>query len=300
LQNIKTGKEWKNFEVQQYPGDNSRFYREVFNTRYPIIDKNTPISSIGSCFAVEIANHLSKNGYNYPLMQDEMTQERKSSADWGAVYNVPCMKQIYQYSFESFNPIVRWWEKGNYVIDPFRRDIAYDKNRKEKFFKRHAQNSYKILNNVEVMIFTLGMSEVWRDKRDKSTFWRVVPKRLYDKNIHEFHIMTVDEIIDDLYEIKRIINTYNPKCKMILTVSPVPFFATFRQDTDVISANFNSKATLKVAVDQFIRNTKNTYYFPSYEYTLFNHINPYKKDNRHVSPKVVNNIMKLFERIFVK
>lgn len=302
MKNIKTGKEWRKFDVQNYPGNIREYYENKIEKKHNIMGKNTKIASMGSCFAVNIADYLWKKGYNYPMMQDEMTQNRGAPADWGAVYNIPCMKQIYKYSFEEFNPITRWWDKGKYLLDPFRRDIAYFKGQENKKFQTHKENSHKVLQDIDVMVLTLGLAEVWRDKRDKATFWRVVPVEHYSPQIHEFHIMTVEECVNDLNEIKRIINNYNPNCKLILTVSPVPFFATFRKDIDPVSANFNSKSILRVAVDQFVSSAENTYYFPAFEYIRLGFESPYKKGghDRHISDSVINKTMQLFEKFYVK
>lgn len=306
IKNYKTGRDWHKFDVQRFPGriDKIREYYDNYNNKIPLINKKTNIGSMGSCFASSVAEFFKDNGYNYITMEDKMSQQRLSPADWGAVYNPPCIRQIFQYSFEDFNPVVRWWpmaQQENWVIEPFRRDISYHDRDKDKHFENHRKNSQKVLKKAEVMILTLGIAEIWRDKRDKSTFWRVVPTHLYDPKIHEFHIMTVDEVLKELNTVKEIVNKYNPDCKLIITISPVPFFATFRKDIDPISANANSKSILRTAADIFVRNHENVYYFPAYEYIIYANENPWRHpDGRHVRPGVVNRAMRLFHRMFIK
>lgn len=299
---ILTGKDWQKFPTKIYPKKNIRDYLKESNPNYNIINKKTKISSMGSCFAGNIADYLIKNKYNYLIKEEETIKRKnqKSSADWGAVYNIPCIRQIIQYSYEDFNPIERWWKDKkdpNIVIDPFRRDIGYRYDEKEKLFGIHRNKSRNALSESDVLILTIGMTEIWRHKDDKSTFWRVVPMHLYNDKNHEFYIMNTEDCINELSKIKGFIDKYNSKCKLILTVSPVSFFATFRKDVDAVSANLNSKSTIKSAVDWFVRNNNNVFYFPSYEFVTLGNDNPYK-DGRHVKDSLINEVMNLFEMYF--
>ena len=56
---------------------------------------------------------------------------------------------------------------------------------------------------------------------------------------------------------------HNPECRLLVTVSPVHLWATFRDDLDVISASCNSKSTLRAVADEFASRHDNVYYFPA-------------------------------------
>jgi len=292
----KPSGDYKKFAIQKYPADLSKFY---FNQKsLKLVNKNTKVVSIGSCFAENIARYLKAHKYNY------LVTEKGSgyfSANWGIVFNSASIRQIFEYSFGMFNPKVKWWEreKGK-MQDPYRRDIIYPKGVHEQKRQAHYKASRKAIENAEVIIITLGLVEVWRDKRDEATFWRVPPMHLYSPDIYEFFVMTTNDVTLDLMKIKAIIDKFNPKCKLIVTVSPVPFQATYREDCDVVTANVYSKAVSSVAANKFVKNFSgnNVYYFPSFEFVRYGFGNPYIADGRHIKKPVINTMMKFFEKIF--
>lgn len=291
-------KDYKKFPVQYYPKNIKNYYFNEAN-RVPLLNKKTKIVSMGSCFALHIASYLKKNKYNY--LVGEKYFRYLTSADWDMVFNTSCMKQIFQYSFESFSPLIRWWDRGDVMDDPFRRQISYPKGSHEIELKKHINASHKVLLEAEIIVLTLGLVEVWRDKRDKATFWRTPPIHLLDENIHEFHVMNEEECFNDLQEIHNLLNKYNPKSKIILTVSPVPLRATFRTDIDPVSANVYSKSVLRCAAERFTSIHDNVYYFPSFEFVVFGFGNPYQeRDNMHVKQDVIDTMMKYFERRYAK
>lgn len=74
--------------------------------------------------------------------------------------------------------------------------------------------------------------------------------------------------------------------------------ATFRP-VSRITASSVSKATLRVAVDQLMRDCgddANLYYFPSYEIVKEFFVDAYKEDNRHPKDEIVIAITQAFER----
>lgn len=285
--------DYKKFIIERYPSNIKKHFLEK-KKRKKFITKDTKIVSIGSCFAENIANYLRSKGYNYLITEEGANS---FSADWGIVFNSTSIRQIFEYSFGLFKPIVRWWKREGNVQDPFRRNVLYTKGREKKEIKKHIKASHQAISEADVIIITLGLVEVWRDKRDSATYWRVPPMHLYDKNIHEFYVMTKDDVYNDLVKIKKILDKENPKCKLVITVSPVPFQATYRTDVDVVTANVYSKAISTVAAIDFCTQN-NTIYFPSFEFVRYGFDNPYTNDGRHIKKEVINKMMKFFESTF--
>jgi hypothetical protein len=91
---------------------------------------------------------------------------------------------------------------------------------------------------------------------------------------------------------------------MIITVSPVNLWATFRQDADVISASCNSKATLRAVADEFTERHENVYYFPAFEMaTIYQPLSGRTyfsdgRDNFHINKATVKFIMQHFFKFF--
>lgn len=290
--------DYKRFRHREFPADVSSTVFSEQNDTPPLIDRDTPIASIGSCFARNVAQYLMENGYNYLVTEEPFQQ---ASAHWDQVFNTACMRQIFEYTFtETWKPTVRWWPKEEHVQDPYRRDILYDRATCEKDFTRHRAASRRALGNAEVIICTLGLIETWRDKRDHMTYYRVPSPSVYDPEIHEFYVQVVSDCLHDLKQIHHLLSIYNPEASLIVTVSPVPLFATFRTDTDVVSANALSKSTLRTAAEYFTHQYENAFYFPSYEYVQHGISQPWEDDNRHVTDDAISQVMHLFEQLFVR
>ena len=289
--------DFKKFKHQPYPSEiDLSFFKENKNGLL-LIDKQTKITSIGSCFARNIAIYLISRQYNY-LVTESPFQE--ASAHWDQVFNTACMRQIFEYTFDdNWHPIVRWWPKGEMVQDPFRRNIVYKKEACEQDFACHRRKSYEALTKAEIIILTLGLIETWRDRRDKMTYYRVPSPKIYDPNIHEFYVQNIQDCQRDLNKIHRLLKQHNPKAKIIVTVSPVPLFATFRMDVNAVTANSLSKSTLRVAAEYFSQHHENVCYFPSFEIVTQGIPNPYEKDNRHVTEDTINRVMEVFEFQFM-
>jgi len=80
-------------------------------------------------------------------------------------------------------------------------------------------------------------------------FWRGVPKDVYDEKRHVFRLTTVDENADNLTRLVEVVRQVNPTAPIILTLSPVPLLATFRE-ISCLTADCVSKSVLRVALDQ--------------------------------------------------
>jgi hypothetical protein len=289
--------DFKKFKHQPYPSGIDLSFFKVNKNGIPLIDKRTKITSIGSCFARNIAVYLISRQYNY-LVTENPFQE--ASAHWDQVFNTACMRQIFEYTLnDNWRPQVRWWPKGEMVQDPFRRNIIYNKETCDQDFACHRRKSYEALTEAEIIILTLGLIETWRDRRDKMTYYRVPSPKVYDPNIHEFYVQNIQDCQSDLDKIHRLLKQHNPKANIIVTVSPVPLFATFRMDVDAVTANSLSKSTLRVVAEYFSQRHENVYYFPSYEIVTQGIASPYEKDNRHVTEDTINKVMEVFESRFI-
>jgi hypothetical protein len=119
-----------------------------------------------------------------------------------------------------------------------------------------------------VLILTLGLTEIWQDRADGSVI--CLPAGPYvneggDMRRYEFRVSRYAENLANLERIHSIVAEHNPACRIIVTVSPVNLWATFRRDADVISASCNSKSTLRAAADEFVGRHSNVSYFPAFE-----------------------------------
>lgn len=268
--------------------------------RRPIMDKRTPVASMGSCFAANIKGFLRRNGFNY-VQTSSAPGSQIGSAAWGTVYNTFCIRQEFARAHGKFQPLETEWPDGNGgLLDPYRKNVGWKNHKQaEEERWRHAEDARRAMEQARVFILTAGLTEIWFHREDGSVFFQVPPKRAFDKDAHSFEASDIEENAGNLADAIYYLRELNPDCQVILTVSPVPLRATFRP-MNVVSANAQSKATLLAAVHEMIKPEEGIHYFPSYEIVTVLSRNPYKPDNRHVRPRVLESVMDVFVRSFVR
>ena len=269
--------------------------------RNPIMDRKTPVASMGSCFAANIKGFLVRSGFNY-VQTSNAPGPQVASAAWGTVYNTFCIAQEFARANGEFHPAEEEWDLGKGGLwDPYRKGIRW-RDREAAIEERaeHAQTACRAIKEAEVFILTAGITEIWFSKKDGSVFFQVPPPRVFDEGRHGFMASSFEANKQNLHNALRDLRRLNPDCHVILTVSPVPLRATFRE-TNVVTANAQSKAVLLAAVHDVVENSEErVHYFPGYELVTVITRNPYKPDNRHVRPEVLKRVMELFTRSFVR
>ncbi len=253
----------------------------------PLIDKSTQITAFGSCFAANISNWLSERNFRVLNKADDATRAYVVTMGEGMV-NSFVIRQQFEWAWENRVFDQPLWH--GYKAEEF----GYDEEIRLE--------TKRIFDDTDVFILTFGLSEVWYDEPTGNVFWRTIPKEVYDPARHKFRLSTVDENRDNIRAIYDLIRRYRPDAKIIVTLSPVPLIATFR-DVSCITANSVSKATLRVAVDEVVTDVRDEgriFYWPSYELVTDVFRSPYKSDRRHVRPVVLNYIMRLFETAWCK
>ena len=289
-------------DYQVYPrgGNLSQDFFTQPAERYPrLIDKTTPITSIGSCFAVEIRHHLKDAKFNFISTGDN----RAGSVDWGRVYTTKNLLQIFQYSFTEFLPEIRTGHSPKGYFDPYREGPFFaSEEAAGEGFLQHREESRRALTDCKVLIVTPGQNEAWMDQEEGLAWVHKPPPETfaaYGEKRFCVKQFSLAENIEYLAAFLNLLWSNNPDVQVIFTVSPVPSDATF-YDTNVAVRSFENKAILLLAVKEAVKqNADRAYYFPSFEMTILSHNVNLNLDNRHVRPKVVNGIMSSFDQRFV-
>ena len=261
-----------------------RFIMQGWAPAQPFINKSTPITAFGSCFAVYISRFLHKRGYSVFGKHNNL-QSHIIQFGEGMVNSFALLQQ-FEWALEGKAfPENLWFSQDKDVATP---DPAVQAETRE------------IILNTDLFVMTLGLSEIWFDKRTGDALWRAVPASLFDENIHGFRVSSHQENYDNLVKIVTLIRAAKPSAKIIFTVSPVPLMATFRP-ISCLTASSVSKSILRSALDQLMRDHAsdgNLFYFPSFEIVKEFFIDPYQPDNRHPKDEIVDFIMRTFERHF--
>ena len=292
------------------------FYFDIYEDlpyrkTHRFIEKSTPIGSAGSCFALRIAHQLQTWDYNYvieeddypsnlPLDQLSKTNFRMAPARCGTLFNTPSMRQMVERAFGLWEPDKILVKDGDRLIDPFRsiRPNYADESGYLSDFDRHTEAIRRALMKCDVFILTLGLTEAWKFAHS-GDYTSVAPYRI-DPTLIRPHELTVAENLEELERLFSVYRKHNPKIKLIISVSPVPLAKTFSTRNHVVAANSLSKATLRVAAEEFCRNHPGAvFYLPSYEVVTYGTREPWEKDMRHVSAAAVARVMNLFRTMFL-
>ena len=277
------------------------------------IGLDTKVATAGSCFAQHIARHLKKNGFNYfvaeaghPVIDAKTLAENNYgtfSARYGNIYTALQLQQLIQRLEGIFAPReAPWIDEDGTVRDPFRPAIQpgnfVSVTEMEADRDQHLRYVKKMFDELDVFVFTLGLTECWISKEDGAVFPLCpgVEGGVFDDRKYEFHNQTHDEVVENLEYMLRYLSRTNPSARVILTVSPVPLMATAVAGQHVLSATTYSKSVLRVAAQTITERFGNVHYFPSYEIITgsFNRGVYYSEDLRNVTEEGVSHVMRLF------
>ncbi len=284
--------------------DGDRLYPLASPTGNPSfeIGPEDTIFAIGSCFAREVEKALSSAGKRVLSREIELGEVGESLGDSANFYN--------KYSIHSVYNEIKWALERETFPGA---DIVY-KIGAEKYadpqlgmgrldfpletildFRHKYLDGMAQVAHADVVILTLGYVETWYDTKLDLYLNVIPPAQLIraEPERFEFRVLSYQDVMDGLEDLYALLNKHRTKpLKMLITVSPVPLLATFR-DMDVLVANAYSKSVQRAALDQFLLDKQGIDYFPSYEFVTLS--NPEvawtRNDYRHVSPDVVHRIM---------
>lgn len=251
----------------------------------PIIHADSRVLAFGSCFASHFILWLGDHGFNRSVADSPYNMLLRYGF---AFENVPVIAQQFRWAFGQFDASrALWVDRDKTLVQ------ATDENR------RAVRES---LEQADVLILTLGLSEIWYDSVTMEPLWRALPSQHFDEQRHAFRVLDVRETVAALDEVDALVRQFLPRLKVIFTVSPVRLRATFRP-VSAVTANSASKAILRAAVDQFLRErpdrvNETYFYFPSYELVTEVFRDPFLEDNRHVYQSVVDRVLAVFARAY--
>ena len=163
-----------------------------------------------------------------------------------------------------------WRNSEGQIIDPFRPQIQMNGYVSEAELKSdqdiHFAAIRRAVENLSVLVFTLGLTEAWVDVRDHAVF-PLAPGVVggeYIENAFTFKNFSSLEIVEDLQWCIDFIRSKNSSAKFIFTVSPVALNATMENRHVFVSTAY-SKSVLRVAAAEICAVNQYCDYFPSYE-----------------------------------
>ena len=237
-------------------------------------------ATAGSCFAQHISRNLVAANCSWTdsepapvwLTPDEAKQFGYGvfSFRTGNIYTPALLRQWIEMALGLQASTDEVWEQDNRFFDPLRPAIepgGYESA--DECLHARAYTLKRIrdaLANIDVLIFTLGLTEGWRNA-ETGIWYPMCPGTLagtFDAARHHFHNLSHDEIVADIEHAFGHIRTINSGARLILTVSPVPLTATATGDHVLVATTY-SKSVLRAAAGTLAARDSRIDYFPSYE-----------------------------------
>ena len=284
----------------------------VIAPKFKISDEDSVVTA-GSCFAQHISRCLSNKGFNYLVTEQPLVPVSPEvaarfnygtfSARYGNIYTARQLVQLIDRAYGRFCPTDDVWRHGDSCFDPYRPQIQPGGFASETEYyaerERHHRAVREALENCDVFVFTLGLTEAWLNQVDGAVY-PIVPGSAageFCQDQHVFHNFSVAEVADDLNAAIRLIRDVNPDVRVLLTVSPVPLIATAASQHVLISTIY-SKSVLRVAASMVCEADPRTDYFPSYEIITGPHARGryFADDLREVTEEGVEHVMRLVFR----
>lgn len=271
-----------------------------------LIDRDSTVFCIGSCFARNIEEHLIYRGRK---VLSKRLIAPKSEAPWrpnGLVNKFTSMSIFNELHWVTEKPVVdeRLFEETaegwhDLQLAPGIPSVSLERVIERRHYL--TETYFSRLAEASVVILTLGLNEVWLDHKSGCYLNRAPSYASARRDTGRYSLVVTDVVqnLDELERIRSTLKVLNGATKIILTVSPVPMSETF-SGVDVAIANTRSKSVLRVAAEQFAQAYDDVDYFPSYDIvTLSPRIKAYGADCLHVSDAVVGKIMRMFLASYV-
>lgn len=279
------------------------------------IKASDKVVTAGSCFAQHISRYMNKVGLSilnceppHPLLMShdgDVEGHNQFSARYGNIYSSSQCLELIQQALGIIPMVKDFVEESSRWYDLIRPNIqkAGFSSLHEALSDRryHLSQVSKMFHEADIFVFTLGLTEVWKNKSGTHTY-PVCPGTLrgvFDEEKHIFKNLNYLNVHEDLTDIIKILKKINPKIKIILTVSPIPLVAT-KTLQNVLVASSYSKAVLRAVAGDIEQQYDNVAYFPSFE--IINSpasLGQYLSDDlREVTENGVEHVMNCFLNSF--
>lgn len=244
------------------------------DTPVPPVTPRTLVAGIGSCLVREVKDRLLAAGFAFLAEERDRKAARHGSAAWDRLYNLFSVRQVLEYALEDRVPAPRWWRTPltGRIQDPYRRILVHDDlDQAEAEFAGHVRCARQVLTRAEILVLSLDYVEIWEDRETGAVI--CLPSGPYfaeggDLGRYRCRVARAAENLAELEAIHALLARHNPGCRLVLMLSPIQQWATFRPDADIFSASQSAKAILRVAAEEFTARHPDASYFPAYEMAM--------------------------------
>ncbi len=259
-----------------------RHYADLQDMWQPLpLKRSDRVATAGSCFAQHIGNNLARRGAAFmdmepapPVFETEAEAREWGygvfSCRYGNIYTTRQLLQLFDEAHGNRIPAERVWERNGRFFDALRPSVdPVGQDSPETVLKlreRHLDAVRRMFADLDLFVFTLGLTEGW-ELREDGTMFAVAPGTVagsHDPARYAFRNLRHAEVRADMAAFWQRLKGINPGARMLLTVSPVPLAAT-ATDNHVLVATTYSKSVLRGVAGELSEDFEDIHYFPSYE-----------------------------------
>ena len=214
----------------------------------------------GSCFTEHIGNHLADVKFN--TLQNPNGILFNPASVCRSLVSYTENKIYAEDDLFYFNECWHSWQHHSRFSNPDKEICLQQINDSQK-------QAHQFLKDADWLIITLGSSFVYKLNEDIPA---ELNKNIEDRFVANCHKVPAQQFIKQLLSIEQIFALldsavhhlfhFNPKLKIIFTISPV------RHLRDGVVENNRSKAKLIEATHQLVEKFEKLYYFPAYELVI--------------------------------
>ena len=260
----------------------------IFRTTVDIQPSETKITYgdstmfLGSCFAAYIGEQMRFR--KMPAMINPSGTIYNPESILTTINNIISNKRAIIDDLYNFNGV---WISFNHYTD------FSSENPDKLLDKINEQNekAFTFLKNASFLFITFGTARVYRFKKTGALVSNChkIPNVNFDSEL-----LLVESIVDRWKPVLDELSVFNPKLKVIFTISPV------RHWKDGAYGNQLSKSVLFLAVDELMKYKTNPSYFPAYEIQMddLRDYRFYANDMLHPSSSAVDYIWEKFSEIY--
>jgi hypothetical protein len=243
-----------------------------------IVEYNSPVCFIGSCFSESISKKAEIHCFNV------------ESNPLGVVFNPISLGDFLLHLNNdswNFNIVKRKdlyfsWEANSSVFDYSEQEIYAKIQKTRSSFER-------TLSKSKTLFVTFGTAWIYELLENDHI---VANCHKFDQRLFNKRLVTIGEIVNQWNQVIEFLNSEYPELNIVFTLSPV------RHIKDGLIDNARNKAVLLESIHQLVDSFKNCHYFPAYEIVLdeLRDYGYYSKDGLHPNELAIEEVWaKFFE-----
>ena len=237
---------------------------------------------IGSCFSEEIGNKLKELKFHVLQNPNGILYDPVSISD--ALFSYVENKPFDEDSIFELNGLWHSWKHHSFFSGTNKIEVLEN-------IKNSQAGAHAFLKNANFLFITFGTAFNYRLKINSKNVANCHKSRA---DIFVKSLLPIDEMKANLLSVISALEIFNPKLKIIFTVSPV------KHIKDGLMENNRSKSRLIEAAHLIAEEKDNVYYFPAYEIVndILRDYRFYKRDLVHPNEMAIDFVFEKFSQSF--